>query len=92
MTPPPNALDELSELLQAFASGRDRSTDLVRQMDEQLSRDFPNGEGFPDAEAFAELETATACFKPGGGQFMYDEAQMALVCRYVLARLGKTNV
>ena len=88
---PSNALDELVERLHTFTSGRDRSPDAVRDMDEQLSRDFPNGEGFPDADAFAELETATACFKPGGGQFMYDEEQMALLCRYVLARLGKTS-
>ena len=91
----PNALTELTNRLQTFAENRDRSADLVREIDTLLSRDFPNGEGFPDAEAFTELEFAAACYKPGGGQFMYDEEQMAVVCRFVLARLdnlGKTSV
>lgn len=87
-----NPLVELTERLHTFASGCDRSPELVRDMDHQLSRDFPGGEAFPNAEAFAELEVAAACYKPGGGQFMYDEEQMAVVCRYVLARLGKTSV
>ena len=90
----PNALTELTNRLSDFAENRDRSPDVVREINAQLERDFAGGEAFPDAEAYTELEVAAACYKPGGGQFMYDEEQMALVCRYVLARLdnlGKTT-
>ena len=90
----PNALTELTNRLTDFAENRDRSADLVREINAQLERDFANGEAFPDTEAYTELEVAAACYKPAGGQFMYDEEQMALVCRYVLARLdnlGKTT-
>lgn len=92
MTPQETALAGLAELLYTFSSGRDQSSGLVREIDDALTCDFPSGDGFPDSEAFAELEVATACFRPGGGQFMYDEEQMAVVCRYVLARMGKTIV
>ncbi len=86
------ALLELADLLEAFAQGRDQTVERVREMNVLLEQAFPDGANFPDNDAYDELEVAVACYKPGGGQFMYDEAQMAIVCRYVLARLGKTNL
>ena len=83
-------LTQLAILIQSFAEGRDQTVANVREMDAILSEAFPGGANFPDKDAYDELEIAVACYKPGGGQFMYDEAQMAIMCRYVLARLGKT--
>ena len=81
-------LATLSGLLVNFASGKDQSRECVQQIDALLTDSFPNGDGFPDADAYEDLELAVACFRPGGGQFMYDEAQMASICASVLARLN----
>ena len=82
---------DLTLLLQQFASGKDQSRELVREIDTLLSEKFPGGEGFPDMDAFEELEVAVGCYRPGGGQFMYDEAQMAAICASVLALLNGTT-
>ncbi len=80
-------MDVLKERLRRFADGEDRSRESVLEIDTLLTEAFPGGKGFPDAEAFEDLEVAAACFRPGGGQFMYDESQMAAVCTAVLARI-----
>ena len=80
-------LTALVRLLERFAAGKDQSREFVREIDALLSDAFPGGAGFPDAAAFEELEVAVACYRPGGGQFMYDESQMASVCAAVLARI-----
>lgn len=85
---PVHAMNELTELLHRFAAQGARPTrDDARELQTFLEERFPGGEGFPDATLYEDLETAAACFRPGGGEFMYDEAQMANICRDVLARL-----
>ncbi len=84
---PGQSLEALAELLRRFVAGEDQSREFVKEIDALLTEAFPEGAGFPDAEAFEELEVGVACYRPGGGQFMYDEAQMASVCASVLARL-----
>jgi hypothetical protein len=81
-------LDEVRRLLRRFVAGEDQSREIVQAINTVLTEAFPGGEGFLDAETFEELEVATACFRPGGGQFMYDESQMAAVCAAVLARIS----
>lgn len=87
MTVSNQAINKLAALLQRFTTGTDQSRELVKEIDALLIEAFPGGDGFPDADAFEDLELAVACYRPGGGQFMYDEAQMAAVCASVLARL-----
>jgi hypothetical protein len=81
-------LEVLKDRLRSFAQGEDRSRDFVQEIDTLLTEAFPGGEGFPDAGAFEDLEVAVACYRPGGGQFMYDEEHMAAVCTDVLARIS----
>lgn len=81
-------MHDLEAMLHQFASGEDQSRELVQKIDTLLSEAFPNGEDFPSAGAYEDLELAIACFRPGGGQFMYDEAQMATLCASVLSRLN----
>ena len=80
-------LAALLGLLALFASGKDQSRECVQQIDGLLTDSFPNGDGFPNADAYEDLELAVACFRPGGGQFMYDEAQMAVIYASVLETL-----
>jgi hypothetical protein len=80
-------LEALAALLQRFAAGEDQSRELVHAIDTLLTEAFAGGAGFPDADVFEDLEVAVACYRPGGGQFMYDEEQMAAVCANVLTRI-----
>jgi hypothetical protein len=82
------ALDAVRERLRRFVEGEDQSREFVQEIDTLLTEAFPGGTGFPDADAFEDLEVAVACYRPGGGQFMYDEEQMAAVCASVIARIN----
>ncbi|MBC8102451.1 MAG: hypothetical protein H7Z41_07665 [Cytophagales bacterium] len=83
---------DLTLLLHQFASGEDQSRELVQRIDTLLSERFPGGEGFPNVEAYEDLEVAIACYRPGGGQFMYDEAQMVLICASALAAIEDSGL
>jgi hypothetical protein len=84
-----HVMDELNELLRRFADEGARPTRADgRELQTLLEDRFPGGEGFPGGPAlYEDLETAAACFRPGGGEFMYDEGQMAHICRAALAIL-----
>lgn len=82
-------LNKLTELLRRFLDGGDRSQEFVRgEIGGFLDNAFPSGEGFPNADLYEELEVAVACYRPGGGQFMYDEEQMVAILALCLRRLG----
>jgi hypothetical protein len=87
MLEPEHPLKDLKAMLRRFASGEDQSREFVQRIDTLLLEAFPGGAGFPDAETFTDLEVALACYRPGGGQFMYDESQMESVCAAVLGRI-----
>ena len=84
-----NNFDNLTVLMERFLSGEEQSQGFVRgDIGGFLESAFPHGEGFPDADLYEDLDVAIACYRPGGGQFMYDERQVADVFRAVLRRLG----
>jgi len=79
---------ELKRLLRRFVSGEDRSQRFVREEIGDLPEQrFPGGAGFPDAALFEDLEVAVGCYRPEGGQFMYDEEQMTAICAAILSAL-----
>jgi hypothetical protein len=86
------SLDVLSELLYRFVKGGDQSQESVKEIDFLLTKQFPGGEGFPNAALFEDLEIAVACYRPGGGQFMYDEKQMTTICSACLAAIKQKNL
>jgi hypothetical protein len=82
--------DGLAALLSRFVSGDDRSQELARRIGDVLAEAYPDPEAFPGGrEAYEDLEVAAACYRPGGGQFMYDEAQMAAICADAFDRLKR---
>lgn len=72
---------ETRDLLLRFVSGLDRSMQLAASLEGHLVEHFPDN---PEAVELADL---LACYKPGGGQFLFDEEHIARTCEMVLARL-----
>jgi hypothetical protein len=68
-------------LLEAFVSGADRSLRLAEELEVAL-------DAFPDDEELQDLSHDLALYRPGGGDYLYDERAMLPRCRYALTRLG----
>jgi hypothetical protein len=77
---------ELTELLRRFVSGEDRSQPFVRSIGDVLTEQFTPNVDLP-LNLYEDLEVATACYRPGGGEFMYDEEQLATLFTTALTRL-----
>ena len=71
----------LVDLMEAFVSGRDRSMAHVDRIEGLLI------EHFQDSELFEELSPAVASYRPGGGDHLLDEEDLASEFRYALRRL-----
>ncbi len=80
---------ELVRRLRRFLADEDRSQAFVREIGDLLDERVTPGESMP-ADLYEELEVAAACYRPGGGDYMYDEDQLAAVFAGVLGRLGAT--
>jgi hypothetical protein len=79
-------MEEFAAKLRCFISGEDRSPGFVRSINDLLYAVTP--QDIPlTTDLYEDLEIATACFRPGGGQFMYDEEQVAAIFAAVLERL-----
>jgi hypothetical protein len=62
----------LFELMQRFVSGRDRSMALAAEIEVSLAEVFGEQEPFPD------LSLALASYRPGGGEYLYNEEQIVI--------------
>jgi len=68
--PAPDDWRQLSVLLEIVASGKDRSITTARQIEGQIATTFPSDHAIQDlADAFAQ-------YRPGGGDFLFSEADM----------------
>lgn len=72
---------DVRELLRRFVDGEDRSVTAARQLEGALA------ERFPDDERFEDLLDALASYRPGGGEFLYDEKRIVPLCRAALESL-----
>jgi hypothetical protein len=75
--------DSLLELMERFASGKDRSTDLASEIEVGLE------EIFGDREPFADLSLALASYQPGGGEFLYGEQEMVALMKRVIPEVAR---
>jgi len=73
--------DELCGKMQAFTEGRDCSLAIAGEIEVGLE------ELFGDAEPYASLGSALASYRPGGGEYLYDEAAVIAFMKPVLAGL-----
>ncbi len=61
-------------LLEAFVSGTDRSLRIANEIEVALDKAFPTDEEISD------YVSDFALFRPGGGDYLYDEAQLVPMC------------
>jgi hypothetical protein len=76
----PDSRMRLEEMIQGFLNGADRSLTYVHQIEGLLIEEFA------DTELFEELSPYLAMYRPGGGEQLYNEEQLARELRYVLNR------
>jgi hypothetical protein len=74
--------DMLLELMQRFVSGSDRSMALAGEIEVGLE------EVFGEREPYADLSLALASYRPGGGEYLYDEEQIVVQMRQALQQLA----
>jgi hypothetical protein len=72
----------LLELMQRFVNGGDRSLALAGEIEVGLD------EVFGEREPFADLSLALASYRPGGGEYLYDEEQIITQMRYAMQQLA----
>lgn len=71
-------------LLNAIVNGSDRSYEIAGRLVTAILDSYPEADDDP---RFEELLYVLACYKPSGGEYLYDEHQLAEVCGRVLGRL-----
>ena len=78
MKPPINAVAVLMDKLYDFASGRDRSLAVAGEIELLLDCLFPNDDTIQD------FVTYFAMYRPGSGEYLYDEIAMAKKTEYLI--------
>ncbi len=84
MKPDTKKLQELIRTAGAFVNGGDRSMQAGRVIEGLIA------ELFPDDDRFEDAVVALASYRPGGGDFLYDETRMAKVLEAMLRILRES--
>jgi hypothetical protein len=71
-------------MLQSFVCGRDRTPAFV----DQIAGLLIHAPEFHDTELYDELIDAVTCYRPGGGEGLYDEEAVASAFRDALHELA----
>jgi len=74
--------DSLVTLMERFVSGQDRSLAIAGEIEVGLEQVFA------DEEPFADLALALASYRPGGGEYLYDEQRIARLMMHVIAEIA----
>ncbi|MGD2093244.1 MAG: hypothetical protein PVH61_44195 [Candidatus Aminicenantes bacterium] len=69
---------KLCMLLETFINGENRSLNFAGEIESAFA------ETFPDDERFEDLMYMLASYRPGGGEFLYNEEQLKKECERVL--------
>jgi hypothetical protein len=73
--------DQICCWLGAFVRGDDRSLALAGKLEVAID------EAFPDDEECQDLVLVLASYRPGGGDYLYDEDAIVPKCRKLMGRL-----
>jgi hypothetical protein len=74
-------LERVCRLLNSFVRGDDRSLPIAHELEAALDA------AFPDDDECQELVLKLASYRPGGGEYLYDEEHIARQCVRVMSRL-----
>ena len=78
--------NKVISLLEEIVSGKDRGETIARSLVTAILVQFPDAD---DDKRFEDLMHILASFKPGGGEFLYGEEQLAKECAWTLGELTK---
>lgn len=74
-------MDRVCEMLRSFVRGDDRSLAFAGALENALDR------AFPDDDECQDLVLALASYRPGGGEYLYDEEEISKQCRRIIPRI-----
>ena len=74
-------VDRICNMLRQFVRGDDRSLAFASALEVALDK------AFPDDDECQDMVLALASYRPGGGEYLYDEEDISKRCRRILARL-----
>lgn len=77
--------EQLREGLRDFVENRDRSLAAAGRLEVALDALFP------EDEAMQDVVLALASYRPGGGEFLYDEHAISKLCLWVLSQLDSAS-
>lgn len=72
-------LIELRRMLRAFVEGHNRTLDFANEIEALVLS------AFPDDDELESLLVALASYRPGGGEYLFDENRMRQECLDALA-------
>jgi hypothetical protein len=74
-------VDRIREMLREFVDGTNRSMQRAGELEVAIDR------AFPDDPRFADIVLALASYRPGGGEFLFGEAELVRECAHALGLL-----
>ena len=77
---------KLTAMLRKFIDGEDRSKEFAAELEVAFEQVFD------EEQPFDEFVGALARYRPGGGDLLYDEDQMAEKCRRILRELCERKI
>ena len=77
--------DLLVELMRRFVRGEDRSVSLAGEIEVGLA------DLLGDEEPFAALSLALASYRPGGGEYLYDEGQISVLMKRAIEEIAQNK-
>jgi hypothetical protein len=72
-------MNKLHELLLSFVAGADRSIAAAQEIETEIVR-----QNLDDSPDFESLVSIIASYRPGGGEYLYDEQKLVEVCGHLL--------
>jgi hypothetical protein len=76
-----DVLEQLHLLLDKFIKGENQSLNFAEEIEGTIA------ENYPDDERFNELLDVLASYRPGGGEFLFDESRVVQECKNVVKLL-----
>ena len=81
-----NEIKNLVNKLEYFVSGKDRTLMVAGEIEVLLDKIFP------DDEEIQDYVTEFALYRPGGGEYLYDEITMAKKTEYLIKLIKEKEV
>ena len=79
-------LKKVVDLLERIVHGNQRDKETASELNGAMLKCFPDADDDP---RFEQLMYVLACYRPEGGQYLYDAAGLAEECERVLSLLKK---